>query len=102
MKKTILIPAGIAEKIIHFKPENRLLSAIGQFSPERRNFWHPVQSYYLTNESICEANAFFSPASQVCTAQRTGHAPFLRGQSRCSSAGFLVPDLRFCTLRHGE
>lgn len=59
MKKTILIPAGIAEKIIHFKPENRLLSAIGQFSPERRNFWHPVQSYYLTNESICEANAFF-------------------------------------------
>lgn len=38
MKKTILIPAGIAEKIIHFKPENRLLSAIGQFSPERRNF----------------------------------------------------------------
>lgn len=48
MKKTILIPAGIAEKIIHFKPENRLLSAIGQFSPERRNFWHPVQSYYLT------------------------------------------------------
>lgn len=59
MKKTILIPAGIAEKIIHFKPENRLLSAIGQLSPERRNFWHPVQSYYLTNESICEANAFF-------------------------------------------
>ena len=43
MKKTILIPAGIAEKIIHFKPENRLLSAIGQFSPER----------------IGEANAFF-------------------------------------------
>ena len=71
MKKTILIPAGIAEKIIHFKPENRLLSAIGQFSPERRNFWHPVQSYYLTNESICEANAFFASfASLYCTANR--------------------------------
>ena len=70
MKKTILIPAGIAEKIIHFKPENRLLSAIGQFSPERRNFWHPVQSYYLTNASARRTHFSASFASLCCTANR--------------------------------
>ena len=59
MKKPILIPISVAEKIVAFKPENRLLSAVGQFSPRRKNFWYPVQSYFLTAQSIDEANAFF-------------------------------------------
>ena len=63
MKKTILIPAGIAEKIIHFKPENRLLSAIGQFSPERRNFCHfansnSPQSACVDRHFCCFAQSF--------------------------------------------
>ena len=65
MKKTILIPAGIAEKIIHFNPENRLLSAIGQFSPEFLASGAellPDERKHLRGERI------FSPASQVCTA----------------------------------
>ena len=59
MKKPILIPISVAEKIVAFKPENRLLSAVGQFSPRRKNFWYPVQSYFLTAQNIDEANAFF-------------------------------------------
>ena len=52
MKKPILIPIGVAERMISFKPENRLLSAVGQFSPKRKNFWYPEQS-------VNEANVFF-------------------------------------------
>ena len=59
MKKPILIPIGVAERMTSFKPENRLISAVGQFSPKRKNFWYPVQSYFLTEQSINEANAFF-------------------------------------------
>ena len=63
MKKPILIPIGVAEKIHSLHPENRLLSAVGQFSPKRKNFWYPVQRYFLTAQSINEANAFFR---QLC------------------------------------
>ena len=59
MKKPILIPIGVAERMTSFKPENRLLSAVGQFSPKRKNFWYPVQSYFLTEQSVNEANAVF-------------------------------------------
>ena len=58
MKKPILIPIGVAERMTSFKPENRLLCAVGQFSPKRKNFWYPVQSYFLTEQSINEANTF--------------------------------------------
>ena len=99
MKKTILIPAGIAEKIIHFKSSAQRNRAIFAGTPQFLASGAellPDERKHLRGERI------FSPASQVCTAQRTGHAPFLRGQSRCASAGFLVPNLRFCALRHGE
>lgn len=58
MKKPILIPIGVAERMTSFKPENRLLCAVGQFSPRRKNFCYPVQSYFLTEQSINEANTF--------------------------------------------
>ena len=34
-KKLILIPASAAERIYPLRPENRLLSAVGQFEPKR-------------------------------------------------------------------
>ena len=58
-KKLILIPASAAERIYPLRPENRLLSAVGQFEPKRLNCWYPVQSYFLTTQSIDEANAVF-------------------------------------------
>ena len=58
-KKLILIPASAAERIYPLRPENRLLSAVGQFEPKRLNCWYPVQSYFLTTQNIDEANAVF-------------------------------------------
>ena len=56
-KKLILIPAAAAERICPLRPEYRLLSAVGQFEPRRMNCWYPVQSYFLTTQSVDEANA---------------------------------------------
>lgn len=58
-KKLILIPAMVAEKISLLRSENRLLNAVGQFEPRRMNCWYPVQSYFLTAQSVDEANAVF-------------------------------------------
>ena len=58
-KKLILIPAAAAERICPLRPEYRLLSAVGQFEPRRMNCWYPVQSYFLTTQSVDEANAVF-------------------------------------------
>lgn len=58
-KKPLLIPAAVAEKIEPLRADDRLLSAVGQFEPKRTNFWYPIQDYFLTTESIEEANAIF-------------------------------------------
>lgn len=58
-KKLLFLPANIAEKLESFRPEERLLCAVGQFDPKRSNFWYTIQDYFLTEESIDEANAIF-------------------------------------------
>ena len=58
-KKLILIPISAAEGIRPLRPENRLLSAVGQFAPRRMTCWYPVQNYFLTTQSVDEANAVF-------------------------------------------
>ena len=79
-RKLILIPAAAAERICPLRPEYRLLSAVGQFEPRRMNCWYPVQSYFLTTQSIDEANAVFKRLQRTVLKKRTGYAPLLRGK----------------------
>ena len=113
-KKLILIPASAAERIYPLRPENRLLSAVGQFEPKRLNCWYPVQSYFLTTQSIDEANAVFH---RLCkTVLRNGQAMrrFCAANPEAQQHDFWCPTYDFvhfdavndyrlrCMINHGD
>lgn len=113
-KKLILIPASAAERIYPLRPENRLLSAVGQFEPKRLNCWYPVQSYFLTTQSIDEANAVFH---RLCnTVLRNGKAMrrFCAANPEAQQHDFWCPTYDFvyfgavndyrlrCMINHGD
>ena len=113
-KKLILIPASAAERIYPLRPENSLLSAVGQFEPKRLNCWYPVQSYFLTTQSIDEANAVFH---RLCkTVLRNGQAMqrFCAANPEAQQHVFWCPTYDFvyfgavndyrlrCMINHGD
>jgi hypothetical protein len=100
MKKPILIPIGIAERMTSFKPENRLLSAVGQFSPKRKNFWYPLQSYFLTEQSINEANMFFKRLTRTVLRNDAAMRRFCAANEDAKQPDFWCPT--FCLLRQGK
>ena len=113
-KRPILIPIGVAEQIAAFKPENRLLSAVGQFAPRRTNFWYPVQSYFLTPQSIDEANAFFKKLRKNVLRNEAVMRRFCAANAEAKQSDFWCPTYDFayfgrvndyrlrCMCNHGD
>lgn len=114
MKKPILIPIGAAERMTSFKPENRLLSAVGQFSPKRKNFWYPVQSYFLTEQSINEANTFFKRLARTVLRSDAAMRRFCAANEDAKQPDYWCPTYDFayfgkvndyrlrCMCNHGD
>lgn len=113
-KKLILLPAAVAEKITVLRPENRLLSAVGQFEPRRLNCWYPVQSYFLTTQSIDEANAVFKRLCRTVLKNTQAMRRFCATNPDAQQHDFWCPTYDFvycgavndyrlrCMINHGD
>lgn len=113
-KKLILIPVSAAERIYPLRPENRLLSAVGQFEPKRLNCWYPVQSYFLTTQSIDEANAVFHRLCKTVLRNAQTMRRFCAANPEAQQHDFWCPTYDFvyfgavndyrlhCMINHGD
>lgn len=113
-KKPLLLPAAVVETIAPLRPEDRLLSAVGQFDPKRTHFWYPIQDYFLTTESIDEANAVFHKLCKSVLRNQGTMRRFCAANPDARVEGFWCPTYDFaylgaennyrlrCMLNHGD
>ena len=113
-KNLILIPAAVAERICPLRPEHRLLSAVGQFEPRRMNCWYPVQSYFLTTQSVDEANAVFKRLQRTVLKNAQAMRRFCAVNPEAQRHDFWCPTYDFayfgavnnyrlrCMVNHGD
>lgn len=113
-KKPLLIPAAVAEKIVTLRPEDRLLCAVGQFDPKRTHFWYPIQDYFLTTDSIDEANAVFHKLCKSVLRNQGTMRRFCAANPDACREGYWCPTYDFvyigavnhyrlrCMLNHGD
>ena len=113
-KNLILIPAAVAERICPLRTEYRLLSAVGQFEPRRMNCWYPVQSYFLTTQSVDEANAVFKRLCKTVLKNAQVMRRFCAANPEAQQHDFWCPTYDFayfgavnnyrlrCMVNHGD
>ena len=113
-KKMVFLPADVAEKIEPLRSEDRLLSAVGQFDPKRTHFWYPIQDYFLTTDSIDEANAVSHRLCKTVLRNQATMRRFCAANPDARVDGYWCPTYDFvyfgavnnyrlrCMLNHGD
>lgn len=113
-KKMIWMPSHVAEKIEAMRPEDRLISATGQFDPQRMNMWYPIQSYFLTTQSIDEANFVFKRLTRTILRNAQTMRRFCAANPDAARHDYWCPTYDFgfigavnnyrlrCMLNHGD